>query len=82
MSTAGVTGASWPPAPLYSLVQPVSVTIGGEEAAVLYSGSAPALESGFFQIRVRLPADLTAGAEFLRLTVAGVTGPPAALWIQ
>jgi uncharacterized protein (TIGR03437 family) len=82
MSPASVTGASWPLAPLSSLTQPVSVTIGGEAATVLYSGSAPTLESGFFQINVRLPADLTAAAEYLCLTVASVTSAPAAISIQ
>ena len=42
------------------------VTVGGEAAGVLYSGSAPTLESGFFQINVRLPADLTAVSQPLR----------------
>ena len=82
MSPAGVTGASWPAAPLSFLAQPVSATIGGEAGTVLYSGSAPTLESGFFQINVRLPADLQAGAENLCLTVAGVTGAPAVLSVQ
>jgi uncharacterized protein (TIGR03437 family) len=82
MSPPGVTGASWPLAPLSSLAQSVSVTIGSEAATVLYSGSAPALESGFFQVNVRLPADLTAAAEYLCVTVAGVKSAPAALAIR
>jgi uncharacterized protein (TIGR03437 family) len=55
----GITGGRWPDAPLASLTLPVAITIGGETAGVIYSGSAPTLASGFFQINVRIPADLT-----------------------
>jgi uncharacterized protein (TIGR03437 family) len=82
MNRPGVAGISWPLAPLSFLTQPVSVTVGGEGARVLYSGSAPSLESGLFQINVRLPADLTAGAQFLRVTIGGVASAPAAISIQ
>ncbi len=82
MSPPGVTGNSWPLAPLSSLTQSVTATVGGEAARVLYSGSAPTLESGFFQIGVQLPADLTAAAHFLYVTIGGVTGAPAAISIQ
>jgi uncharacterized protein (TIGR03437 family) len=56
--------------------------VGAEAAGVLYSGSAPALESGFFQINLRLPSDLTAGAQFLRVTIDGVSSAPAAISVQ
>jgi len=79
MSPPGVTGNSWPLAPLSSLSQSVSAAVGGEAAGVLYAGSAPALDSGFFQINVRLPADLTPTAQFLSLTVGGVTSMPVAI---
>ena len=82
MSPPGVTGNSWPLAPLSSLTQSVSAGVGGEAALVLYSGSAPTLESGFFQINLQLPSDLTAGAQFLRVTIGGVTSSPAAISIQ
>jgi hypothetical protein len=61
---------------------PVPIGPCREAATVLYSGSAPTFESGFFQINVRLPADLTAGVEPLYLRVAGVTSAPATLSIQ
>jgi uncharacterized protein (TIGR03437 family) len=82
MIPPGVTGNSWPLAPLSSLTQSVSAAVGAEAARVLYSGSAPTLESGFFQINVRLPSDLTAGAQFLRVTIDGVTSAPAAISVQ
>jgi uncharacterized protein (TIGR03437 family) len=65
-----------------TLTQPVSATVGGEGAGVLYSGSAPTLESGLFQINLQLPADLTAGEQFLCVTIDGVTSAPAAISIQ
>jgi uncharacterized protein (TIGR03437 family) len=72
-SPLGLTGNSWPLAPLSLLTHSVSAAVGTEAAGVLYSGSAPTLESGFFQINVRLPSDLTAGAQSLSLTVGGAT---------
>jgi uncharacterized protein (TIGR03437 family) len=82
MGPPGVTGNLWPLAPLSLLSQPVSAAVGTEAAGVLYSGSAPTLESGVFQINVRLPSYLTAGAQFLSVTVGGMTSAPAAISIQ
>jgi uncharacterized protein (TIGR03437 family) len=57
----GITGGLWPiTASLPTLTLPVSVTIGGTNAMVLYAGSAPTLESGYFQINVALPSGLQA----------------------
>jgi uncharacterized protein (TIGR03437 family) len=81
-SPAGVTGGSWPLSPLSSLTQPVAVAIGGEAAAVLYAGSAPTRNSGYFQINVRVPSDLTSAAQALCVTVGGVTSAPAPISIQ
>ncbi len=62
-SPAGVTGAFWPPTtPLPLLTLKVSVTIGGENASVLYAGSSPQSSSGIFQMNVRLPSDLPPSA--------------------
>jgi uncharacterized protein (TIGR03437 family) len=82
MNPPGMTGNSWPLAPLSLLPPPVSAEVGAQAAEVLYSGSAPTLESGLFQINVRLPADLTAGAQFLSVTIGGVISAPAAISIQ
>ena len=83
MSPSGVTGAAWPLTPLSSLLtQPVLVKIGGEAGDVLYSGSAPTVESGLFQINVRLPADLTASANFLSVSIGGVASAPVPISIR
>ena len=53
----GITGGLWPiTASLATLTLPVSVSIGGTNAIVLYAGSAPTLESGYFVINVSLPS--------------------------
>jgi len=49
---------------------PLSVTIGGRTAEVLYAGSAPGLISGALQINVRVPLDApSSGAVPVVLTV-------------
>jgi uncharacterized protein (TIGR03437 family) len=59
----GITGGLWPiTASLPTLTLPVSVSIGGTNAIVLYAGSAPTLESGYFQINVALPSGLQASS--------------------
>ena len=59
----GITGGLWPiNASLATLTLPVSVSIGGTNATVLYAGSAPTLESGYFQINVALPSGLQASS--------------------
>jgi uncharacterized protein (TIGR03437 family) len=47
--------------PFSSPLNPVSVMIGGQPAAVLYSGDAPTLPSGVFQINARIPANTNPG---------------------
>jgi uncharacterized protein (TIGR03437 family) len=69
----GITGGSWSiTGSLPALTLPVSVSIGGTNATVLYAGSAPTLESGYFQINVALPSGLQAStAVNLVVTVGG-----------
>lgn len=82
MNPPGVTGQSWPLAPLSFLTQTVSVTVAGEAAAVAYAGSAPTLDSGFFQINLRLPADLTSAARSLCVVIGGVSSAPVPISIE
>jgi len=69
----GITGGQWPiTTSLPILTPPASVTIGGTNATVLYTGSAPTLESGYFQINVALPSGIQASSALnLVLTVGG-----------
>jgi uncharacterized protein (TIGR03437 family) len=68
----GMTGGLWPiTASLATLTLPVSVSIGGTNAIVLYAGSAPTLESGYFQINVALPSGLQASSAVNLVVKAG-----------
>ncbi|MCX6608186.1 MAG: hypothetical protein NTV52_31990 [Acidobacteria bacterium] len=62
------------------VAQPTRVTVGGQEAEVLYSGAAPGLVAGLWQINARLSATVPTGAAVpivLRVgegvSIAGVT---------
>lgn len=78
----GVTGGFWPLAPLSFVKQAVSAKVGGEAAGIMYAGSAPTLGSFYFQINVRLPADLTAAARTLCVTIGGVKSAPVEIAIR
>jgi len=43
------------------VAQPVTVTIGGQNAQVLYQGAAPGLVAGISQINVQIPSNITPG---------------------
>jgi uncharacterized protein (TIGR03437 family) len=63
-----------PPSPdgLKRLAYPVTATIGGINATVLYSGEAPTETSGLQQINIQLPAGVPPGANVpVTLTVNG-----------
>jgi len=81
---AGVTGASWPESNSYPLLalQP-TVTIGGENATVLYAGASPLSSSGVFQINVLAPANLAASpAALLVMKIGNATSAPIPVAIQ
>ena len=52
---------------------PVTATIGGQPAKVLYAGSAPSLVSGICQVNVQIPATLNPGAQPVQVQVGGVS---------
>ena len=61
------------PAPV-PVAQPVTATIAGENAEVLYAGGLTGLVAGVLQVNVRIPSDLPAGNAFpIVLTIAGKT---------
>jgi len=54
------------------MAQPVTVTIGGQSATVLYQGAAPGLVAGVSQINVQIPSNITAGPSVpVTITVGG-----------
>ena len=57
-----------------SLMLPVAVQIGGQNAPVMYGGAAPGLISGVFQINVLIPDTLPMGGSYdLSVTIGSVT---------
>jgi uncharacterized protein (TIGR03437 family) len=55
------------------IAQPVTVTIGGQSATVLYQGAAPQLVAGVSQINVQVPAGVAPGSAVpVTITVGGV----------
>ena len=52
--------------------EPVSATIGGLKAPVLYAGPAPGLVQGVTQVNLSVPSGLSAGSYPIVLTVGGV----------
>jgi len=56
---------------LASITSPYSAAVNGENASVLYAGSAPGLLYGVYQFNVQLPVDLPAGADTMVLNVDG-----------
>jgi uncharacterized protein (TIGR03437 family) len=51
---------------------PVTATIGGRPADVLYIGSASALVSGVFQANIRIPEDIEPGRTPIEIQIGGV----------
>lgn len=80
MNPAGVDGANWPLSPLSSMTLPVSVSIGGASANLIYAGSAPTLLSGFFQINAGVPVNIAPSSNaslVLTIGAASTTVPVA-----
>lgn len=80
----GITGGLWPiTALLPTLSLPVSVTIDGTNAMILYAGSAPTLESGHFQINVALPLALQASSAVnVVVTIGGSSSVAVPISVQ
>jgi uncharacterized protein (TIGR03437 family) len=69
--TDGKPGASPVPQPM---AQPVTATIGGVNAPVLYAGGAPDLVAGVFQVNLKVPEGVATGnAVPVVLNIAGST---------
>ncbi len=66
---------------LPSTTTPVTVTIGGQPAAVQYSGLAPGYP-GLYQINVTVPSGLAAGSQPVIVTVGGQSSKSATIPLQ
>jgi len=56
-------------------IAPVSLTIGGQPATVIYAGSAPGDVSGVMELEAIVPANATTGASPIVLTVGSNSSP-------
>lgn len=61
-----------------NLVLPVTATVGGQPAEVLYSGNAPGLVEGVLQVNLRLNPNTPAGDQPVVLTIGGNASPATA----
>jgi uncharacterized protein (TIGR03437 family) len=57
------------------LVLPVQAFVANREAEVQYAGACPGLVNGLFQVNLRIPANVPAGNQPLRLRIAGQDSP-------
>jgi uncharacterized protein (TIGR03437 family) len=74
-------GAPAPVSPLSTTVNIPAVTIGGQNAAVSFSGLTPGYP-GLYQINAVVPAGVSGDTIPVVVTVAGETSPPVTLAVQ
>ncbi len=81
--TNGANIAGLPAAPPYARpAAPVTLSIGGVNAQLLYAGSAPGLV-GLLQLNAVVPGGfISPGQAVVTLTVGSVTSPVLSIWVQ
>ena len=52
--------------------EPVTVTIGGQPAEVIYAGEAPLEAAGVFQINARVPASIAPGNAPISVSIGSI----------
>ncbi len=68
-------------APYAQPVLPVTVTIGGTAAALLYAGQAPGL-IGMLQVDAVVPTGISVGSADAVLSIGTMQAPPVLVWVQ
>jgi uncharacterized protein (TIGR03437 family) len=54
-------------------VQPITVTVGGQQALYTYAGEAPGMVAGVMQLNVQIPAGVASGALPIVVSIGGVS---------
>jgi uncharacterized protein (TIGR03437 family) len=76
------TGSAAPLAPLSTTVSPVSVTIGGVPATVLFQGLTPGF-AGLYQVNAQVPSGVTPGSQVpVVITSAGQPSQPVTIAVR
>jgi minor extracellular serine protease Vpr len=75
------TGQPAPLSPAIHTTAKPTVSIGGQQAVIQFSGLAPGY-SGLYQLSVAIPAGLSAGVQPVALTINGIAAPPANLPVK
>jgi uncharacterized protein (TIGR03437 family) len=82
VSPTVAAGQPTPLSPYFQTVNPVTVTIGGKNAGVLFAGLTPQY-AGLYQVNVTVPAGVTPGNSVpVVLQVAGQTSPPVTIAVK
>ena len=72
---AGTTGCVTPGTPPFAkpVAQPITLTIGGQQATLSYAGEAPTLVCGAIQINATIPQSISSGPQPIVLTIGTAT---------
>jgi uncharacterized protein (TIGR03437 family) len=75
LQPATASGALVITTPFPSITAPVTATVGGQPAAVLYAGAAPFQPSGIDQINILIPAGTPPGPASIVIAIGGAASP-------
>ncbi len=76
-----VAGSAASSSPLMTVANPVTVTIGGQQAVVSFAGLVPGF-TGLYQLNVAIPAGITGEAVPVVITQAAQSSPPVTIAVN
>jgi uncharacterized protein (TIGR03118 family) len=79
---AGQDGSKYSSLVLAETVAPVTATVGGKAATVIYAGSAPGEIAGVMQVEVVVPAGAGTGSVPVVITAAGASSVGASVYLK
>lgn len=82
LDTNPALGDFFPLNGITSTTNPVTATVDGQPAEVLFSGGAPGQIGGLYQVNVQLPKGLTPGPQTLVLQLANQNSNPLIVWVR